>query len=57
VVIIPPRADLQDQSSKTRELLSILLAELPLKQAVKLACQLTKENKNELYEMALALKA
>lgn len=56
VVMIPPRAAIDEQSSKTRELLSILLAELPLKQAVKLACQLTQGHKNDLYEMALALK-
>lgn len=34
----------------------ILLAELPLKQAVSIACKLTNANKNELYELALKLK-
>lgn len=56
VVMIPPRTVTQDKHSKTTEILSILLAELPLKQAVKLACQLTKENKNEVYDMALGLQ-
>jgi 16S rRNA (cytidine1402-2'-O)-methyltransferase len=36
--------------------LKLLLAELPLKQAVKLATDITKEKKNDLYEQALALK-
>ena len=37
-------------------LLAVLLKELPLKQAVSIACKLTKANKNELYETALKLK-
>lgn len=36
--------------------LKLLLAELPLKQAVKLATDITKAKKNDLYEQALALK-
>jgi len=36
--------------------LKILLAELPLKQAVKLAAEITQQKKNELYEFALQLK-
>lgn len=55
VLIIPPRVDSIDKNSNT-ELLSILLKELPLKQAVTLACKITKGNKNELYEEALKLK-
>lgn len=35
------------------QVLSILLAELPLKQAVKLASKITGKRKNELYEIAL----
>ncbi|HAJ72752.1 MAG TPA: rRNA (cytidine-2'-O-)-methyltransferase, partial [Methylophilaceae bacterium] len=34
----------------------LLLAELPLKQAVKLAVEITGQKKNELYELALKLK-
>jgi len=39
-----------------RRTLEILLAELPLKQAVKLAVDISGEKKNALYELALALK-
>ena len=55
VVIIPPRPALPEKHSN-EELLSVLLKELPLKQAVSIACKLTKANKNELYETALILK-
>jgi 16S rRNA (cytidine1402-2'-O)-methyltransferase len=36
--------------------LTLLLAELPLKTAVKLAAEITGESRNALYELALALK-
>ncbi len=39
-----------------RRTLEILLAELPLKQAVKLAAGISGEKKNALYDLALALK-
>lgn len=55
VLIIPPRPELPQQHTH-EELLSVLLAELPLKQAVAIACKLSKANKNELYELALQLK-
>ncbi len=53
VLILPPC----EVAPKTNheQLLSILLTELPLKQAVKIACQLTGEPKNELYQLALSL--
>ena len=54
VLIIPPRAPMKETMAHA-DILSILLAELPLKQAVSLACQLTKAPKNELYQMALDL--
>jgi len=48
-----PREGLEAETEKT---LSLLLKELPLKQAVQLAVKITGGNKNELYERALALK-
>ncbi len=44
-------------SEQARHTLRCLLAELPLKQAVKLATAITGENKNALYQLALDLKA
>lgn len=55
VLIIPPRPELPAQHTH-EELLTVLLAELPLKQAVAIACKLSKAHKNELYELALELK-
>lgn len=55
VLIIPPRAT-QKESSSDAQLLTVLLAELPLKQAVKIAGQLSDTHKNDLYKMALALR-
>lgn len=55
VLMIPPRERLQE--TRTHEhVLSVLLAELPLKQAVSLACQLTDAPKNQLYQMALSFQ-
>ena len=55
VLIIPPRITAQNKQSHSIEVLTILLAELPLKQAVKLAVKLTGDNKNELYPLALEM--
>ena len=55
VVIIPPRKSTQETYSN-EHILSILLAELPLKQAVKLTAQITQEHKNELYKTALEMQ-
>ena len=49
--------DKSEISEQTRHTLECLLAELPLKQAVKLATAITGENKNTLYQLALDLKA
>lgn len=46
----------QSELFSSQKLLSVLLAELPLKQAVDLAVKLTGEKKNVLYELALKLK-
>lgn len=52
VLIIPPRPALPNKQPN-EELLTVLLSELPLKQAVSLACKLTQSSKNELYDLAL----
>lgn len=46
----------EEISEATVRVLKLLLAELPLKQAVKLATEITHEKKNVLYEFALQLK-
>ncbi len=50
---VSPQQGLDTQSQQT---LRLLLAELPVKQAVKLATQITGANRNELYQLALELK-
>ncbi|APF04685.1 TPA: 16S rRNA (cytidine(1402)-2'-O)-methyltransferase [Legionella pneumophila] len=55
VLIFPPRSSNEELHSHEK-LLKILLEELPLKQAVAIACKLTNANKNQLYEEALKLK-
>ena len=44
-------------SSEIERVLAVLLNDLPLKQAVQLAVQITGVNKNELYQRALELKS
>ena len=51
----PERAE--GLSAEVEHVLKALLAELPLKQAVQLAVQITGVARNELYQRALALKA
>ena len=51
----PARAE--GLSAETEHVLGALLKELPLKQAVQLAVQITGVGRNELYQRALALKA
>ena len=46
----------QETSEEAQRVLKCLLAELPLKQAAKLAAEITNEKKNALYELALSLK-
>jgi len=55
VLILPPRASKQEVGEHDT-CLEILLAELPVKQAVKLAVKLTGANKNTLYARALVLQ-
>ena len=46
----------EEFSEETVRVLTLLLADLPLKQAVKLAAEISNEKKNDLYEFALQLK-
>ena len=55
-VLILPARELKEEPSDYKRVLSVLITELPIKQAVKLAAQLTDGNKNELYKLALELK-
>jgi len=52
----PAVADAQEVSLNVEKVLRILLAELPLKQAVSLASKLTEQKKNQVYQIALTLK-
>lgn len=58
-VLIVSGAEARDKtriSDQARHTLKLLLKELPLKHAVKLTSDITYENKNQLYKMALLLK-
>lgn len=52
-----PETEERDVSDDARRILELLLAELPLKQAVKLATEITGAKKNALYELALEMKS
>ncbi len=59
VLIVAPEAtktESAEQRDELRRLLQILLAEVPVKQAVKIAVQLTGQPKNALYELALEIQ-
>jgi 16S rRNA (cytidine1402-2'-O)-methyltransferase len=56
VLVLHPATVAETDGPDTR-ILQLLLAELPLKTAVKLAADITGEPRNALYEAALALKA
>ena len=51
-----PMVEAQEISEEAQRVLKCLLAELPLKQAVALATEITNLKKNDLYELALSLK-
>lgn len=57
VVVIHPASASAGDEGKELDVLKMLLAELPMKSAVRLAAQLTNGSRNRLYEMALSLKA
>jgi 16S rRNA (cytidine1402-2'-O)-methyltransferase len=48
--------EVQAVSDEAQRILKCLLADLPLKQAVALATEITQLKKNDLYEFALTLK-
>ena len=54
-LVLHPSPPTQAAGPDTR-VLTLLMAELPLKTAVKLAAEITGESRNALYELALALK-
>ena len=56
VLVIESRQAEAPASADPRVLLEILLAELPLKQAVALAARISGGKRNELYELALRMK-
>lgn len=56
VVLVEGATPTAQDAGDTDRLLSILLAELPVKQAAQLAAQISGQKKNALYERALALK-
>jgi 16S rRNA (cytidine1402-2'-O)-methyltransferase len=56
VLLVSGAAAREGLDADTERTLTLLLEELPLKQAVQLAVKITGGNKNELYQRALALK-
>ena len=60
VIVVAGSEELLDEDQETAQaqrLLTVLLEELPVRQAVKLATKLSGLSKNKLYEMALQLDA
>ena len=55
VLLLPP-VPVEETPQKDHQLLSVLLQELPLKQAVNIASKLSTSKKNTLYELALEIK-
>ena len=55
VLILPAKPVEESASQHDEEILTILLKEISLKQAVKITSLLSKTHKNELYKMALAI--
>ena len=56
-LVVHAQAQVRAAGADNDRLLKILMQELPLKTAVKVAAELSGEAKNALYERALALKA
>ena len=55
-VLVLHDAPVDDTTGEGLRVLHLLLPELPLKTAVKLAAEISGESKNTLYDLALALK-
>jgi len=56
VVVIAGNTNVATDKTELNELLSVLVNELPVKQAARIAAKLSGANKNELYKAALELK-
>ncbi|MFA6970149.1 MAG: 16S rRNA (cytidine(1402)-2'-O)-methyltransferase [Gallionella sp.] len=56
VVLVSGAAPAEGMSAETISTLTLLLEELPLKQAVQLASKITGANRSELYQLALEMK-
>jgi 16S rRNA (cytidine1402-2'-O)-methyltransferase len=57
VLLIHPRAEAADPAAaQVQRVLTLLLAELPLKTAVRVTAEITGAPRNELYQLALALQ-
>ena len=56
VVLVSAAQPQEGLSAETLSTLSLLLGELPLKQAVQLATKITGANRSELYQLALEMK-
>ena len=57
VVLVSAAEPAEGLSAETLSTLTLLLEELPLKQAVQLAAKISGANRSELYQLALALKS
>lgn len=56
VLMLAGAPKVSDNQAEVENLLRVLLAELPVKQAASLTAKITGERKNDIYDMALAIK-
>jgi 16S rRNA (cytidine1402-2'-O)-methyltransferase len=57
VVLVSAAPPVEGISHETRQMLTVLLADLPLKQAVQLAAKISGDSRNVLYKLALEMKS